>query len=57
MEKSTGTPPLEEKKALPNCGNKDGNLIHVLKHFISTSVVTVLKLFVFTQVELFEFSM
>jgi len=26
MEKSTGTPPyLEEKNALPNCGNKDGN--------------------------------
>ncbi len=32
MDKSTGTPPsLEEKKALPNCGNKDGNIIHVLK--------------------------
>ncbi len=29
MDKSTGTPPsLEEKKALPNCGNKE---IHVLK--------------------------
>ncbi len=29
MDKSTGTPPsLEEKKALPNCGNKDGNIIH-----------------------------
>ncbi len=22
---------LEEKKTLPNCGNKDGNIIHVLK--------------------------
>ncbi len=41
MDKSTGTPPLEEKKALPNCGNKDGNIIQVLK--ISTSVATVLK--------------
>ncbi len=30
MDKSTGTPSLEEKKALPNCGNKDGNIIHVL---------------------------
>ncbi len=44
MDKSTGTPPsLEEKKALPNCGNKDGNIIHVLKNCISTSVATVLK--------------
>ncbi len=42
MGKSTGTPPsLEEKKALPNCGNKDGNMINVLKSFISTSVSTV----------------
>ncbi len=32
MEKSTETPPsLEKKKALTNCGNKDGNIIHVLK--------------------------
>ncbi len=32
MDKSTGTSPsLEEKKALLNCGNKDGNIIHVLK--------------------------
>ncbi len=32
MDKSTGTPPsLEEKKALSNCGNKDENIIHVLK--------------------------
>ncbi len=31
MDKSTGTPPsLEEKKELPNCGNKE---IHVLKNF------------------------
>ncbi len=40
MDKSTGTPSLEEKKALPNCANKD---IHVLKNGISTSVATVLK--------------
>ncbi len=27
MDKRIGTPPsLEEKKALPNCGNKDGNI-------------------------------
>jgi len=45
MDISTGTPPsLEEKKALPNCGNKDVNIIHVLKKkCISISVVTVLK--------------
>ncbi len=43
MDKSTGTPSLEEKKALPNCANKDGNIIHVLKNGISTSVSTVLK--------------
>ncbi len=35
--------PLEEKKALPNCGNKDGNIIHILKNCISTSIATVLK--------------
>ncbi len=40
MDKSTGTPSLEEKRARPNCGNKD---IHVLKNCISSSVVTVLK--------------
>ncbi len=34
-------PSLEEKKALPNCANKDGNIIHVLKNCISTSVATV----------------
>ncbi len=44
MDKCTRTPPsLEERKALPNCGNKDGNIIHVLTIFISTSVATVLK--------------
>ncbi len=44
MDKSTGTPPsLEEKKVLPNCGNKDGNIIHLLKNYISTSVATVFK--------------
>ncbi len=43
MDTSTGTPPsLEDKKALPNCGSKDGNIIHVLKHCISTSVAAVL---------------
>ncbi len=40
MDKSTGTPSLEEKKALTNCANKD---INVLKNCISTSVATVLK--------------
>ncbi len=30
MDKSTGTPPsLEEKKTLPNCGNKDGNIMYL----------------------------
>ncbi len=44
MDTSTGTPPsLEEKETLPNCGNKDRNITHVLKHCISTSVATVLK--------------
>ncbi len=33
MDKSTGTPPsLEEKRALPNCGNKDRIIINVLKN-------------------------
>ncbi len=36
MDKSTGTPSLEEKKALTHCANKDGNIIHVL-NCISTS--------------------
>ncbi len=43
MDKSTGTPSLEEKKAPPNCGNEDGNIIHVLKNGISIFVATVLK--------------
>ncbi len=44
MDKSTGTPPsLEEKKALPNCGNKDGNIINVLQNCFYTSVATDLK--------------
>ncbi len=43
MDESTGTPSLEENKALPNCGNKDGNIFHVLKNSISTSVASVLK--------------
>ncbi len=43
IDEGTGTPPsLEEKKALPNCSNKDGNIINVL-NFISTSVAAVLK--------------
>ncbi len=42
--KAPSTPPsLEEKKALPNCGKKDGNIIHVFKIFISTSAASVLK--------------
>ncbi len=40
MDKSTGTPSLEEKKALTNCANKEMN---VLKKFISASVASVLK--------------
>ncbi len=40
MDKSIGTPSLEEKKALTNCANKD---IHVLKNCISISVTPVLK--------------
>ncbi len=43
MDKSIGTPSLEEKKALLNCDNKDENIIHVLKKCISTSVATVMK--------------
>ncbi len=31
MDKSTGTTSLEEKKTLLNCGNKDGNIINLLK--------------------------
>ncbi len=52
MDKSTGKPPpLEEKMALPNRGNKDGNIIHVLKILISTSVATILKwLYTYVQV-------
>jgi len=30
--KVQGHPSLEEKKAFQNCGNKDGNIIHVLKN-------------------------
>ncbi len=37
VAKSTGTPSLEEKKALPNCANKDINL---LKNCISTLCCT-----------------
>ncbi len=41
MDKSTDTPSLEEKKVLTNCANKDGNIIHVLKNGISSSVAPV----------------
>ncbi len=37
VDKSTDTPSLEEKRHFQNCG-KDGNIIHVLKNCISTSV-------------------
>ncbi len=60
MDKSTGTSlSLEEKKTLPNCGNKYGNIIHVHKNCISTSVATVLKcmkwLYTYVQVIVFVF--
>ncbi len=42
MDKMT-TPLFRRERALPNCGNKDGNIIHVLKNCIPTSVATVLK--------------
>ncbi len=45
MDKSTGTPPsLEEKKALPNCGNKDGNIQWGKKVFSQPPIVQVLPL-------------
>ncbi len=31
-------PFFRREKALPNCDNKDGNIIHVLKNCISASV-------------------
>ncbi len=37
------TPFFRREKALPNCGNKDGNTIQVLKKKCSTSFATVLK--------------
>ncbi len=40
MDKSTGTPSLEEKKTLPNGDNKD---INILKDCVSASVAAVLK--------------
>ncbi len=40
MDKSIGTPSLEEKKALTNCANKD---IHAHKNGLSSSVASVLK--------------
>ncbi len=46
MDTSTGTPPsLEEKKALPNCVNKE---INVLKNCISTSVATFFEVYEMT---------
>ncbi len=43
MDKSTGTPSLEEKKALSIRGNNEENINHVQKIVISTSVATRLK--------------
>ncbi len=40
LDKSIGTPSLQENKALPNCANKENN---VLKNCISTSVARILK--------------
>ncbi len=48
MDKSTGTPSLEEKKALPNCANKDVNIINVLKICISISVASVFEVYEMT---------
>ncbi len=56
MNKSTGTPSLEEKKALLNCGN-NGNIIHVLKNCISTSVCNSFEMTVplFTNIYIYFF--
>ncbi len=44
IDKSIGTPPsLEQKNALPICGNNDRNIIHGFKNCISISVGTVLE--------------
>ncbi len=43
MDKSIDTPSLEEKQTLPNCANKDRNIIHILIFFISTSVLKCMK--------------
>ncbi len=48
MDKSAGTPSLEEKKALPNCANKDVNIINVLKNCISISVALVFEVYEMT---------
>ncbi len=51
MDKITRTPPsLEEKKALPNCGNKDGNIINVLKNCICTVLKCMKGLYTYVQV-------
>ncbi len=42
-QKYWDTPSFEQKKSLPNCGNKDRNIIYVFKNCISISVATVLK--------------
>ncbi len=42
-QKYWDTPFFRREKAFPNCDNKDGNIIHVLKNCISTSVAKVLK--------------
>ncbi len=36
MAKVLTPPSLEEKKTTPNCGNKDGNIIHVLKLYCTS---------------------
>ncbi len=50
MYKSTDTP-FFRKRHFQNFGNKDGNIVHVFKCFISASVATVLKwLYPYVQV-------
>ncbi len=50
MNKSTDTP-FFRKRHFQNFGNKDGNIVHVFKCFISASVATVLKwLYPYVQV-------
>ncbi len=39
MDKSTGTPSLEEKKTLTNCANKDGNIIFKCMNYVPICIV------------------